>query len=107
MEQTVPGVSWCQSAAPVATNSTAARAAVSTMSLGHSGELWRLLEKFFDTASDDNIGVDLTSYLQNIAFAGDHLVKHRVDEEAQQKARNQSGNNDDGERLLRIGADTR
>jgi hypothetical protein len=65
-------------------SSNATMAAASTTILGRPGELLRPLEKPFDTAREDNMsGVDLTSYLQDIAFASNHLVKHRIDKEAQ------------------------
>lgn len=86
----------------MATNNTAATAAVSTTSFSHPGEAPRRLEKRFDTAPEDHIGVDLISYLQNVAFPSNYLVKHRVDKEAQYKTRNQSGNNDDGKRFLSV-----
>src|SRR5579864_6472931 len=45
------------------------------------------------------------SDLEHIAFAGDDFVEDRVDEEAEDQARNQSGNHDDSERFLRVTAD--
>src|SRR5450631_4066759 len=45
-------------------------------------------------------------YLKNVPFARDHLVQHGIDEEADKEPRNQTGHNDDGERLLRVGANS-
>ena len=46
-----------------------------------------------------------TSYLQHVALAGYELVQYRVDKEAEEEPRNQSGYDHDGERPLRVRAD--
>jgi hypothetical protein len=44
------------------------------------------------------------SNFQHVAFAGDHFVKHRVDEESQEQSRQESGDHHDREGLLRVAA---
>src|ERR1017187_1308333 len=43
--------------------------------------------------------------LQHIAFVRNHLVQHRIDEEPDEKARDEAGNDDDGKRPLCIRSD--
>src|SRR5271155_3553346 len=45
------------------------------------------------------------SNLQNVAFARDHFVEHWVDKKAQNQARDESGDDHDRERFLRVGTD--
>jgi hypothetical protein len=46
------------------------------------------------------------SDLQHVAFAGHHAIKHGIDEEAQEEPGNQSSDDHDRERPLRVGADS-
>jgi hypothetical protein len=46
------------------------------------------------------------SYLEDVAVAGNDFVEDGIDEEAEQEAGDKAGNDDDGERLLRVAADT-
>src|ERR1700676_1404705 len=45
------------------------------------------------------------SDLQYISIAGDHLIQHGVNEEAEEQPRNQTGDDYDRKRLLTVGAD--
>ena len=47
------------------------------------------------------------SDLQDISIVSDHLVQHRVHEEAQKESRDEACDNDDREWLLRVGTDAR
>src|SRR5882724_404172 len=43
--------------------------------------------------------------LEDVSFAGDDFIEHRVDEETEQEAREQAGYHDDGEWFLGVAAD--
>ena len=45
------------------------------------------------------------SDLQNVSFARHHPIEDRVDEKAQEQARNQSGDHDNGKWTLGVGTD--
>jgi hypothetical protein len=52
-----------------------------------------------------NAGAPAGSYFQDVAFTCDRAIEHWVDEEAEEHTRNQSGDDDDRERLLGVGPD--
>jgi hypothetical protein len=52
-----------------------------------------------------HINRQCVSDLQDVSIARNHLIKHWADHAAEEETRDESGDNDDGERLLRIGTD--
>jgi len=71
------------------------------LAIGSDGNLFVLI------GGHDNAGSTPwdVSDLQNVSIASDHLVQHRVDEEAKEKARDQAGDDHNGKRPLRVRTD--
>jgi hypothetical protein len=62
------------------------------------------VEKLIDDDHSAQIGA-VRSDLQDVSIASDHLVQHRVDEEAKEETRDEAGDDDDGKRPLRVRTD--
>src|SRR5262249_571625 len=45
-------------------------------------------------------------HLQDVALVGERFVEHRIDKESKKEPRDEAGDDNDGERLLRVRADT-
>jgi hypothetical protein len=71
----------------------------------HSSDPWPCYRNRIHTnpvLARSKYGVIGVLHLQHVSLLCDHFVQHRVHEESQEQARNQSRDNDDRERFLRV-----